>query len=473
MPQSIRTLIKRFRDADVFTTPATTSDEQIAKAFLTDLKTRFNENIKSAEQSLWAFNGDGIYHRIDDDMLRSMVGVYDGMYPIEGESPIRISSSKVESILKRLVCHPDIYHPGYFDDEWSAGLTVKNGYLEIYDKGPYLENHGHFQRSRFAFPYEWNEMADCPEWTDFLATLFAGDDDSQNKRLLLQQFVGACLVGMAPQRQKCLVLSGSGANGKSVFLDAITEILFPPDAVSNISPQKFKEPYFLAELSGKRLNAVPEFPNRSITDSATFKQVITGDYVTARDPYKKAFRFRPRCGHIFAVNELPSTTDNSVGYWRRFLIVEFNRNFENSAARIDSEELLERFRGEAAGILNWAVNGAVKCLQSPKYEVPSSHKRALGLWREEADQVADFVKSCCDRVTDPLSTPIADIFPRFDEWASATGRRSLSVKSLGKRLKSLGIPQQSNSKKHSCYALLVRAKTEWLDFAEKRTAYLN
>lgn len=80
-------------------------------------------------------------------------------------------------------------------------------------------------------------------------SLFEGCDDADARILLLQEFFGASICGLAPRFQKCLVLHGPGGNGKSQVL-AVLEGLLPPNTVVHIPPSRFEEEYWLAKLAG-------------------------------------------------------------------------------------------------------------------------------------------------------------------------------------------------------------------------------
>ena len=140
------------------------------------------------------------------------------------------------------------------------------------------------------------------------------------------QFVGACLLGIAWRYQKCIVLIGEGANGKSTLID-ILRALFEASKVAAIPPNKLTDQYYVAELVGKVINLCAETPKSELRDSDKFKSVVTGDWTSGRAPYKPVAHFQPIAGHMFGCNTLPGTDDQSKGFWRRFVVVTFNRVF--------------------------------------------------------------------------------------------------------------------------------------------------
>ena len=101
---------------------------------------------------------------------------------------------------------------------------------------------------------------------------------------------------------------------------------------------------------------------------------------------KSPFDFRPVAGHIFAANRLPGTADQSKGFWRRFLVVTFRRDFTNDPER--DPDMADRLVAERARIVSWMLDGAVRLFRQKDYTFPASHVTALETWRRTSDQVA-------------------------------------------------------------------------------------
>jgi hypothetical protein len=95
--------------------------------------------------------------------------------------------------------------------------------------------HDHSNRTILCSPCASVVDAPRPRWEAFVHSLFEGCDDADARILLLQEFFGASIGGLAPRFQKCLVLHGPGGNGKSQVL-AVLEGLLPPNTVVHIPP---------------------------------------------------------------------------------------------------------------------------------------------------------------------------------------------------------------------------------------------
>ena len=222
--------------------------------------------------------------------------------------------------------------------------------------------------------------------------------------------------------------------------------LFPSDAVTAVAPQQLDHEYYKARLHGSILNVVSEMPRRELVDTPAFNAVISGDRIDARRPAGRPFEFRCRAAHVFAVNPpLPSTAEMARGFWRRFLILSFNRSFERDPAARDKGMLLKELKSELAGIAFWAIEGAKRLQQQARFTALPSSDAELSQWRESADQVALFIRQGCKRldpeVPDELAAMLGteELYSSYRHWAERTGHRfSMTLNRFAERLDLLG-----------------------------------
>jgi P4 family phage/plasmid primase-like protien len=378
----------------------------------------------------------GLWQPLSHEPLSQRVQDFAGqlVYTADDPSVLRMSSRTVNGTITlardRVAC------PGFLSQA-IPGVAFTNGFVAVSYQGIRLLPHHPDHRAVFGFPFPYNPSAPAPWSQKFLCDLFLGDADATEKRELLQEFAGACVIGVATVLAKALVLLGEGRNGKSTFI-RIIEALFPPAARSAIAPQLFDQEYYRAELEGKRLNSVSELPRADILRAESFKAIIAGDTITGRVIRNQPRTIKPIAGHVFAANALPNTDDLSRAFWSRFLVVGFNRVFEKH----------EQWQGladyviaqELPGVAAWALEGARRLLQrNPmRYTEPPSHVQALAEWRRNADQVAQFVEEMCDP-TDVLAERTSGkmLFQEYKKWAEENGHRPVNHINFGMRLKKL------------------------------------
>jgi P4 family phage/plasmid primase-like protien len=383
----------------------------------------------------------GTWDRIPEAAIGSLVQLYDGLPTFDGEGKmqeVNISSRKCAAVKNCALESPEIYKPEFFD-EAPTGIAFANGFATVTKDGVAFEKPGPQHRALVSLPCDYSPGAEFNEWEKALSRVFLGDKDADDKKLLLQEFVGACMVGIAANYTKCLVLIGDGENGKSVIGETIKDACFPKEAVTHVTPQSWTREYNIAQLAESRLNLASELPEADIQASDVFKTVIDGGDVIARHPYERPFSFQPRAGHMFLANNLPGTVDHSHGFWRRFFVVEFNRDFGKDPERVTKAEMKRRLTAERSGICVWALMGAVRLLRAGHYTTPSSHVKAIGEWRLDVDPVAAFADACLEKrpawSNDP--TPLKEIYDSYKNWCEESGRRPTSDRGLAKRLRGL------------------------------------
>ena len=148
---------------------------------------------------------------------------------------------------------------------------------------------------------------DCPRWKTFLEQVTDNDD-----KLItyLQRLAGYCLTGLTIEHTLHFFY-GTGANGKSVFLNTLTGIL---DDYSYVAPiETFTECLGerhlteLAALDGARLVISQETEQGKKWAQSRIKSLSAGDPQTARKMRQDLYTFTPKLKLVIAGNAKPLT----------------------------------------------------------------------------------------------------------------------------------------------------------------------
>lgn len=301
------------------------------------------------------------------------------------------------------------------------GVAFEDRFVRIEGGALVHEPLGPDHRARWTLPCAWSEQLagkiEGSAWMRYLAaTLGEGCGD---KARTIQEFTGACLLGLVRQHQKALMLVGSGSNGKSVLMEVI-EALFPASARSTIPPQELASEYNRADLEGKAINVVRELPEAELLDTTKLKALITCEPMRGRKIYGHPFLFTPRCGQLYSANTLPTVRDRSHGFWRRWLVVTFDQEFAAAAdiasrpgALLADAGLAERIIKDEIGIVAaWALEGAARLLRQGGYSRLDQSAEAIQEWRVDTDQLAAF---CEERL---LLDELDERGPRGYRWCT-------------------------------------------------------
>jgi putative DNA primase/helicase len=442
----------------------------LAKAFIDDVARVTGVPPISTRGALHLYDDEsGTWREVKREEALSLIQSYDGVAvgyvkrlkdgtEEDYTKPLRLSSGKCKGIFECMLASKDALDLAFFDQA-TSGVALNNGFATVTRAGVVIQPKSHENRATTHQPFGYDGDAPFGEWKTVLGRVFEGDADAADKRLMLQEFVGACLVGIAADYATCLVLVGEGANGKSVVAETIAELLFPAEAVTYTTPQSWSGRFTLSRLRNSRLNVATELPDAELTSSDVFKAVVDGGRLEVEDKNKDPYTMRPRAGHIFLANGLPHTRDNSRGFWRRFVVLEFNRDFTGDPQRETKEAVKARLAKEAPGIMVWALHGAVRLLRNGKYTIPQSHYKAVRDWRIASDQVSAFVEECCV-VNEALETPAREVFEAFREWCGRAGRIAVNNIAFGKRLKGAGVSIRP-TRAGAVYGVEVLPRADW------------
>lgn len=426
------------------------------------------EGVVVCQEQLYLYNA-GVWQMVGRSEMISAIQAFNGLEWIQGDKPKKIVMrfSKGVGIYQSLLSCREILDNKFFDDV-PAGVAFQNGFLSVQggklEAVPHSPSHKAIMLIDEKIPKNPNELAPTAFIT-FLSELFEGDSDAVQKIVLIRQFIGMCLAGLAAvEGQKALMLLGSGSNGKSVLIDIITS-LFAQRSVVSSSPSKWDNEYYVSLLQHARLNVCSELPETTRgSGSDIMKQVITADFVTGREVYGKPVSFRATCGHIFAANSLPASVsgDYSHGFFRRWIILELKRQFGEDTPRRSSKEIIASMQKERGAIIIWALRSVAQVLQDGEYTLPESSMKVFSRWKQETNPIADFIARC----TEPNDSfeKFSYVFKNYLDFAEGVGRSTkMHQNTFSSKLRDLGVEFKRSAKGQNV-ALRIKPKPDWIDF---------
>ena len=307
-------------------------------------------------------------------------------------------------------------------------FNVQNGYLDL--KTGTLHEHDKSKYFTKISSVEYTDKIDCPLWFKFLNQIF-----NENTELIeyMQRAVGYSLCG-STQEQMMFILYGNGRNGKSVFLDIITE-MFGSYAI-NIQPQTIMVKQNssgansdIARLNAARLVTTTE-PNEGVRfDEGLVKQLTGGDKVTARFLFENEFDFIPQFKLWMATNHKPIIRGTDDGIWRRLAIVPFTVQIPENEIDYNLKNKLKR---ELKAILHWAVEGYQKW-QRDGLKEPLCIKEQREEYRVEMDVVQTFINECC-AIKPHASVQASTLFQAYKNWAHENSQYSMNSTKFGREM---------------------------------------
>jgi len=301
-------------------------------------------------------------------------------------------------------------------------VAVDNGYLNVVTKElqPYTPEL--FITSRLHVKYD--PEATCPKIVKFLTEVV-----SEDQLDVIQEVFGYCLYKDTPFH-KSLMLVGEGSNGKSTMSDLL-KILLGSDNVNNATLQALCSSRFaVADLYGKLANICSDIPSDALRRTGMFKMLVGGDTVNAQKKFQHPFNFKNHAKLIFSANQIPETQDDTLAFFRRWLIIECNNIFigENCNPNI----LREIATPEGlSGLLNFALEGLARLLKNGGFSTTETMAELRNQYIRRSNSAKAFVEECLEFSSDANKYVTTDkMYANYIEFCQNNKLRSMTKRIL-------------------------------------------
>ena len=252
--------------------------------------------------------------------------------------------------------------------------------------------------------------AKCPYW-DARLVEWLPDADT---RKLIQEYIGYCLIPYMGL-EAALLITGEGSNGKSVFMNAVRQML-GQDVVGSANISFILSKFGTHDLYGKILNICDEKGADFLKDSQAdrLKLLISGQSVTADVKNKSPIKFYNTAKFIFSANKDLRSSDKTAGWLRRWVMVPFDQIFESSNVSVAA--LNQGIRAERAGIFNWALEGLQRLISQNNFTESQLVKKRIRAYTSENDIAADFFVNCLEE----FDITTCEAFGQIARWGTPT-----------------------------------------------------
>jgi putative DNA primase/helicase len=269
-----------------------------------------------------------------------------------------------------------------FDSE-IAMINCKNCWIDISTGKTFP--HTPSRLSKVQLPVFYDVTKSSPKFLDFLEQCIP---DEQDRFTVLEQ-AASCLIKSA-KFGKAYMYVGRGANGKSTFLSIIDSLLGTQN-VSHISIHAFEENRFAkARLDGKMANIYADISNEELNSASEFKGLVTGDPTDAENKNKPLYTMVSFAKMFFSANQIPIVYDESDGFFRRFMIIEWNVQFSDKTAKINiKDDILTE--DEKSGILNILIQYAKNLEERGFFKYAQSVETLKARWKEKSNSAQGFI----------------------------------------------------------------------------------
>lgn len=233
-------------------------------------------------------------------------------------------------------------------------------------------------------------------------------------RALLEEMIGSTFYrSNTVAGGGSFILTGEGANGKSTLLDALKDLL----GVENIASLDLKElgdRFKTAELFGKLANIGDDIGSEFISQSATFRKLVTGQRVSAEKKGQDPFEFDSFAKLIFSANAIPriGRSKESPAVLRRLVIVPFDAKFTADDPGFDPNI---RYKLRETEVMEYMIrlglDGLKRALKNKAFTKSKDVEQAIETYRIESNPLLSFLEETGGDAV--IYEPVKEVYKKY------------------------------------------------------------
>ncbi len=371
------------------------------------------ENIIKIGGKLYIYR-DGIYESGDEYIEAAMI-----------EHIPNLSRSKRQEVLSYLTLLVS-RESGIADANL---IAFKNGVLNIAD-----DTFNEFSPEYIItnkIPHNYNPNAKSELLDNVMRKFSCGDE---NVYKLLYQAIGYCFYRRNELR-KSFFLLGEKRNGKSTFLDMVATLL-GEDNTANLDLCEIGDRFRTAELTGKLANIGDDINDEWVSNTATFKKVVSGDVVTVERKGKDPFKLRSFAKFFFSANSLPrlGRGKDSKAVLDRLVIIPFDAKFSKEDKDYDP---FIKYKLRSEEVMEALIVNAIPALKSVLIEQAFEHcakvEENMVEFERSNNPIIEFYEDMDEK--DYLNEPIKGVYQKYNAFCLSNNLQAVSAIEFQKQMK--------------------------------------
>ncbi len=278
-------------------------------------------------------------------------------------------------------------------------------------------------------PIPW-DMADSDD-TPTMDKIFTEWVGEENVKLLHEIIAYSLLTDYPIHRIFCFI--GDGMNGKSKYLDLLRKFVGTKNCCSTELDTLLASRFEITRLHKKLVCLMGETNFNEMSKTSTLKKLSGGDLIGYEYKNKDLFEEINYAKILIATNNLPATTDKTIGFYRRWCIIDFpNRFSEKKNILEDIPEI------EYNALAKKSINILKEILLKREFTNEGTLEERMDKYESKSNFLEKFIKTFTKQELNSWITK-ADFVKKFGEWCKENRHREMSENTLGMALKKIGI----------------------------------
>ncbi len=422
---------------------------KMAAQYLQSFKKQGHNITRLTDKDFFIYRGK-FWEPIEEAALRSMVSHYlqeNGGY---SGSLKRAISDTIQAI-KDIVSINDEFKNKIL--QTNTLVNFNNGTLHI-DKETgeaTLKNHSCYDYALGCSSYSFIENTNCPLFDNTLHEIFQNAENPDELVEFIYELIGYILSGIRTY-PLFVMLIGGGANGKSLLLKVISNLI-GQDAVIQAQIKTFaKDKFNNIGLMGKKAFIDDDMDINLKLDTGMIKKMSEEKAISARDVYKSKITFMTSALPIIAGNDYPLCEDTSHGMKRRVCIIPFEHTFKQDM--IDPHLFNKIIEAEAEQIIAKSLASLKSRINKGGFYpyLPQDMVKANERFFYMADPLAAFMKEETMGLNGSY-IKFPELRVRLERWVNENIKKNYSIpyKMLRSKLSLLGYAV--DKKVDGCYTV--------------------
>lgn len=359
----------------------------------------------------WLWNKEKLCWEITDEIdLLNIINEYNGSNIIESKARTELINSLKQNGRRNIP------------------LDIKENWIQFENKIFDVKSGESFEASSKYFvtnpiPWKVSNKTDTP----VMDKIFEEWVGKNNIKTLYEIIAYCCLADYPINRIFCFI--GGGMNGKSCFLTLLRKFIGNYNCCSTELDSLMTSRFEVTRLHKKLVCQMGETNFNEMSKTSILKKLTGGDLIGFEYKNKNPFEEKNYAKIIIATNNLPTTTDKTVGFYRRWMIIDFPNQFT------EKKDILSEIPEEEYN------NLATKCitilkelLEKREFTNEGTVEERTKKYEDHSDPLEKFIKEYVEEDSDGSIWKF-EFEKRLNQWCESNKFRKLSDVSIGKKMK--------------------------------------
>jgi len=244
----------------------------------------------------------------------------------------------------------------------------------------------------------------------------------------LYEILAYCMLSDYPiNRLFCFI--GSGMNGKSKFLELLQKFIGIENVCSTELDILMSSRFEITKLYKKLVCQMGETNFNEMSQTSKLKKLTGGDLIGFEYKNKLPFEAYNYAKILIATNSLPTTNDKTLGFYRRWLIIDFPNKFS------EKKDILKEIPEEEYESLGLKCTTILHdLLEKREFHKEGSPEERMARYEAKSDFLQDFLEEFVVQDANGYITK-ADFYKKFSSWCDEKKHRRLAENTVGSKMK--------------------------------------